>query len=377
MEKILSIKDLRAQFFTRRGAVQALNGVNLDIARGEVIGIVGETGCGKSVLALSIMGLIKYPGKVVGGSLLFKGMDMVKIDSEEMRKIRGTSIAMVFQDPLTYLNPVFTILDQLQEVYLYHGGLAKRILEHKIADLKKELDACSDKQKAESLKLDISELEKSKTKPIKASSKEAKRFARRMSIDMLRLVGLSDPERIAKSYPHELSGGMRQRVMIAMALALEPDLLIADEATTALDVTTQAQILRLLKELKGRMNSSIVIITHDLGVVAQTCQRVAVMYAGRIIEVGPARAIFSDPKHPYTRGLLAAVPRISGSQQELKTISGSVPDLIRPPSGCRFHPRCPFAEKICQEEAPEPTVVEPDHFAECHLYGKLAGKSVS
>jgi peptide/nickel transport system ATP-binding protein len=371
----LSIKGLKTQFFTRRGLVKALDGVNLDIRRGEMLGIVGETGCGKSVLALSVMGLLRHPGKIVEGSIIFNGSDLTKLAPEEMRKIRGARIAMVFQDPLTFLNPVFTMEDQLSEVYLCHSEMGSRVLAHKIARIKKALNKCSEQNESQKLRDEIAQLEERINNPPKPSSREARSVARDLSLDMLRFVNLPDPERVAKSYPHELSGGMRQRVMIAMALAMEPDILIADEATTALDVTTQAQILRLLKELRTRIDSSIVIITHDLGIVAQTCERVAVMYAGRIVEIAPTMVLFSDPRHPYTEGLLAAVPRISGKQADLKSIRGSVPNLIHPPSGCRFHPRCPYAEKLCEEEKPEMIEVSQEHFVDCHLYGKLQQSS--
>ncbi|MDA4128856.1 MAG: ABC transporter ATP-binding protein [Thaumarchaeota archaeon] len=369
-EYVLSVQDLKTKFFTRHGVVNALDGVNLTIRKGEIMGVVGETGCGKSVLALSIMGLVKYPGKVVEGSVVFRGRDLTKLDPDEMRKIRGSGIAMVFQDPLTFLNPVFTIGDQLSEVFLFHAEMDRKVVEYRIAKAKESLAESTNDGQRDQLIEEINTLERAKEAPAKASSKEARKAAWYFSTEMMRLLEISDPERVAKFYPHELSGGMRQRIMIAMALALEPDLLIADEATTALDVTTQAQILQLLKELRSRINSAILIITHDLGIVAQTCERVAVMYAGKIVEFTQTRELFSNPKHPYTQGLLSSVPRMSGPEADLEWIPGSVPDMINLPSGCTFHPRCPFAQKLCEQEAPE-MLGETSHLVRCHLYGKL------
>jgi peptide/nickel transport system ATP-binding protein len=329
---LLDIRGLRTYFKTEAGIAKAVDGVDLSIYPGEVLGLVGESGSGKSVTALSIVRLIPNPpGEIVAGEIFFKGRDLLKLDYTAIRDIRGSDISMIFQEPLTSLNPVFRIGMQLMEVYLQHE---------------------------------------------KISRKEA--FDR--SVEMLRLVGISDaPERM-KQYPHQFSGGQRQRIMIAMALALNPALLIADEPTTALDVTIQAQILDLMLEMKSRhlRESAILLITHNLAVVAETCDRVAVMYGGKIQELAPVKELFTNPLHPYTRGLLGSLPRVDGNKAErLTTIPGSVPDILDLPAGCKFTTRCPDRFEPCPDI--EPALVErsPGHFVRCHLYGITNEKDVA
>ena len=320
---LLEIRGLRTHFFTEAGVAKAVDGVDLSIYPGEVLGLVGESGSGKSVTALSVLRLIPQPpGRIVAGEILFKGQDLLKLDDAGIRKVRGDAISMIFQEPMTSLNPVFTIGMQLEEVYLQHE---------------------------------------------KISRQEA--FNR--SVEMLRLVGIPDGAVRMKQYPHQFSGGQRQRIMIAMALGLTPDLLIADEPTTALDVTIQAQILDLMLEMKDRLkDSAILLITHNLAVVAETCDRVAVMYGGKIQELATAKEIFKNPMHPYTRGLIGSLPRVDGPKAErLTTIPGSVPDILDLPAGCKFATRCPDCFEPCLEI--EPVLVErsPGHFVRCHLYG--------
>ena len=295
---ILDIEDLRTSFFVDSNEVKAVDGVTFQVPKGKTLGIVGESGSGKSISALSILRLIEHPGKIIGGSIKYKGEELTEVKNARMRQIRGNEISMIFQEPMTSLNPTFTIGQQLRESYKIHEGLGK-----------------------------------------KDGTKRA--------IEMLELVGIPSPEKRVDQYPFELSGGMRQRVMIAMALACKPDLLIADEPTTALDVTIQAQILELIKELQEEIGMSVVMITHDLGVVAETCDYVAVMYAGKVVEFADINTLFENPKHPYTVGLLNSLPRHDKNQDELIPIKGNVPAPDEMPSGCRFAPRCPFASDIC------------------------------
>lgn len=369
-EAILSIRNLKTYFYTYAGVVRALEGIDLDLYKGETLGLVGETGCGKSVTSLSIMRLVPNPpGKIVEGQVIFKGEDLLKKTEEEMRKIRGERITMVFQDPMTYLNPVVTIGDQIAEVILIHQDLTKDVVQYKIDDLRQKLsNQAPGSGAARSLKNRIERLEFHLQKPPKTTSRETKKAALKKTVEVLKLVRMPDPEKIIKQYPHELSGGMRQRAIIAMALSCNPDLLIADEPTTSLDVTIQAQILALLNELKKEIGASILLITHDLGIVAETCDRVGVMYAGTIVEITNTRDVFRNPLHPYTQGLLRAVPKIHEETERLEIISGLVPNLIYPPSGCRFHPRCPYAMEICRTTAPPLLEVEPNHKVACHLY---------
>lgn len=322
-DPLISVRNLKTNFYTYAGVVKALDGINLDIYKGETLGLVGETGCGKSVTALSIIRLIQWPpGKIDEGSIFFEGKDLLALPEKEMRNIRGNKISIIFQEPMTSFNPVYTIGDQISEVIVLHQKLKK---------------------------------------------KEA--FAK--AIEMLKFTGIPAPERVANSHPHELSGGMLQRSMIAMALACQPALLIADEPTTALDVTIEAQILDLMKNLKAKTGASILMITHDLGVIAEVCDRIGVMYAGNIVELCSVDTIFRSPCHPYTLGLIDAIPKLTTDHtSRLETIPGNVPNLIYPPAGCRFHPRCSKAMDVCKREKPETTEVEPGHLVACHLFTK-------
>lgn len=321
-EKLLEIKDEKLSFFTPAGEVKALNGVSFSMNEGEVLGIVGESGSGKSVTAYSIMGLTAYPGKLIGGTIYFNGHQIEKMSEKEMRKIRGNEVSIIFQDPMTSLNPVYTIGNQITEVIRLHTGKSKK----EAYDRAKEL---------------------------------------------LELVGINEPAKRLKQYPHELSGGMRQRVMIAIALACEPKLLIADEPTTALDVTIQAQILELMQELRQKLGMSIIMITHDLGVVASMCERIAVMYAGHIVEYGTADEIFYEPKHEYTKGLINSIPKLSAQEIErLVPIEGQPVDLLNPPAGCQFAPRCANCMKICLREMPPKTELSDTHYSHCWLLQK-------
>lgn len=321
-EKLLEIKDEKLSFFTPAGEVKALNGVSFSMNEGEVLGIVGESGSGKSVTAYSIMGLTAYPGKLIGGTIYFNGHQIEKMSEKEMRKIRGNEVSIIFQDPMTSLNPVYTIGNQITEVIRLHTGKSKK----EAYDRAKEL---------------------------------------------LELVGINEPAKRLKQYPHELSGGMRQRVMIAIALACEPKLLIADEPTTALDVTIQAQILELMQELRQKLGMSIIMITHDLGVVASMCERIAVMYAGHIVEYGTADEIFYEPKHEYTKGLINSIPKLSAQEIErLVPIEGQPVDLLNPPAGCPFAPRCANCMKICLCEMPPKTELSDTHYSHCWLLQK-------
>ena len=325
-EKLLEIKDERLSFFTPAGEVKALNGVSFSMEEGEVLGIVGESGSGKSVTAYSIMGLTAYPGKLVGGTIRFNGHEIEKMTEKEFRKIRGNEVSIIFQDPMTSLNPVYTIGNQIVEVILLHTNKTK---------------------------------------------KEAYERAK----ELLELVGINEPSKRLKQYPHELSGGMRQRVMIAIALACEPKLLIADEPTTALDVTIQAQILELMQELRKKLGMSIIMITHDLGVVASMCEKIAVMYAGHIVEYGTADEIFYNPSHEYTKGLIKSIPKLNAEKIErLVPIEGQPVDLLNPPAGCPFAPRCSECMKICLNKMPPKTELSDTHYSYCWLLQKEALK---
>ena len=317
---LLDIRNLKTYFYTYKGVVKALEGVNLRIGANEILGLVGETGCGKTVTGLSILRLIDSPGKIIGGEIVFGGEDLLKLSENEMsERIRGKKISMIFQEPRSSLNPTYTVGSQISEAIRLHQRVDNR-------------------------------------------------EAMRRAVSILKQTGMPDPERIAGEYPHELSGGMAQRAMIAMALSCDPELLIADEPTSSLDVTIEAQILELIKDLISKFRASVLLITHDLGIVAETCDKVAVMYAGNVIEYGDVRDIFKRHKHPYTEGLLNSVPKLKISG-ELYTIEGTVPNLITPPTGCRFHPRCPEARKKCSELKPPNVEVEPGHFVSCFLYG--------
>lgn len=324
--KLLSVRDLKTSFFTHVGEVKAVRGISFDVNEGEVLGIVGESGSGKSVTSLSIMGLLQYPGRVVDGEILLNGEDILTYSKNQMRRVRGKEIAMIFQDPMTSLNPVYTIGNQIMEMILEHEKMTKR-------------------------------------------------EARARAIEMLKLVGIPAAEKRIDSYPHEFSGGMRQRVMIALALSCNPKLLIADEPTTALDVTIQAQILSLIKSLNKQFGMTTMLITHDLGVVATVCDKVAVMYGGLIMEYGTADEIFYHPRHPYTMGLLGSIPHVDGGEKRrLIPIDGTPPDLINPPKGCPFSTRCKYCMNVCTQEQP-PYFAEDKHRTMCWMLDADAPKN--
>jgi oligopeptide/dipeptide ABC transporter ATP-binding protein len=322
---LLDLRDLKTYFFTSDGVAKAVDGVSYRLHRGETLGVVGESGCGKSVTALSILRLVPDPpGRTVGGEIIFEGQDLLKLSRAEIRRIRGNEIAMIFQEPMTSLNPVFTIGNQISEAIILHQGLSKR-------------DALA------------------------------------KSVEMLQKVGIPAPERRVHEYPHQLSGGMRQRAMIAMALSCNPKILLADEPTTALDVTIQAQILDLMFGLKEQLGMAIILITHNLGVVAESARRVVVMYCGKVVEEGPVVEIFKAPQHPYTQGLLQSLPRLeekaTGQKQRLMEIPGIVPSPYNLPTGCKFHPRCPKAQQICKEQEPPLEKVPGGHYSACFFPG--------
>lgn len=321
-EYLVNIENERLSFFTPAGEVKALNDVSLHLREGEVLGIVGESGSGKSVTAYSLMGLTAYPGRLIGGSLQFNGHQINKMTEKEMRKIRGNEVSIIFQDPMTSLNPVYTIGNQIMEVVMLH-------------------------------------------------TEKNKHQARERARELLTLVGINEPDKRLKQYPHELSGGMRQRVMIAIALACEPKLLIADEPTTALDVTIQAQILELMMDLKDKLGMAIIMITHDLGVVANMCDRIAVMYAGKVVEYGTTDDIFYNPSHEYTRGLIRSIPKLTEKEHnKLVPIEGTPVDMLNPPAGCPFAPRCGSCMKVCLREMPPYTDISDVHYSACWLLQK-------
>lgn len=317
-QKILEVKDLQTHFFTDRGVVKAVDGVSFNVESGKTLCIVGESGCGKSVTSMSVMRLVSQPGKIVGGNINFLGTDIKTISEDDMRKIRGNEISMIFQEPMTSLNPVFTIGFQIMEVLMLHQKLTPE-------------------------------------------------NAKKKAIDMLQLVGIPRAEKIVDEYPHQLSGGMRQRVMIAMALACEPKVLIADEPTTALDVTIQAQILDLMNDLKRKTDTGIMMITHDLGVVAEMADYVVVMYSGKVVEEGDVKTIFANPVHPYTQGLLASIPKLTEETEVLESIDGSVPNPLKLPEGCYFAPRCKFAGERCKKELPQLKDIGNGHKTRCFV----------
>lgn len=319
MTPLLNVSGLKTHYFIEFGVVKAVDGVNVELDKGECLGIAGESGCGKSTLALSILKLIKPPGRIVDGKILFNETDLLPLPPKEMRKIRWCKIAMVFQGALNALNPVYTLGTQIVEAIMNH--------------------------------LDYSKEE-----------------ARNRTIKLLESVGLSSSN--FRSYPHELSGGMRQRGLIAMALSCDPEILIADEPTTAVDVVTQAQILTLMKDLQKQRNLSLIVISHDLSILAQICDRLAIMYAGKIVENADIETVYSKPAHPYTRALIDAFPSVRGPKRPLRTLPGEPPDLINLPKGCAFHPRCPQALAICHEVEPEITEIGSEHYVACHLYGE-------
>jgi dipeptide transport system ATP-binding protein len=326
MAKVLEIKNLHVSFSTYGGEVKAVRGVEFDLYKGETLAIVGESGSGKSVTSQSIMKLIPSPpGRIAEGSILFNGQDLTRLKEAEMRKIRGADISMIFQDPMTALNPTITVGEQIIEGIRQHQSVSKD-------------------------------------------------QAKKKALEMLKLVGIPSPESRLRQYPHQFSGGMRQRIVIAMALVCEPEILIADEPTTALDVTIQAQILDLFKDIQQKTGVSIILITHDLGVVAQVADRVAVMYAGKIVEAGTRREIFYSPQHPYTKGLLNSVPRLDSEEGELVPIPGSPPDLFAPPQGCPFAARCDYAMKVCEKVYPFESRLSSEHYVDCWLQDERAKK---
>lgn len=319
---ILIVRGLKTYFYTEDGVVKAVDGVDFDVYEGETLGIVGESGCGKSVTALSILRILDEKGRIADGQVLLDGVDLTKIDEQDMRKIRGKDIAMIFQEPMVALNPVFTIGEQIMEAIVLHQKLDEKT-------------------------------------------------ARSLAVDLLRKVGIPEPEKRVDQYPHELSGGMRQRAMIAMALSCKPKVLIADEPTTALDVTIQAQIMELMKQLQREYGMAIILITHDLGLIAENADRVVVMYAGKVVEYAYAKTLFNDPKHPYTWGLLNAIPRLDIEQNRLYNIPGVVPDPLHFPTGCKFHPRCEFKEDRCTIEEPQLIKVGENHLVRCFFWQKV------
>lgn len=317
---LLEIDNLHTSFFTDAGELKAVRGVGFKLEKGRTIGVVGESGCGKSVTALSIMRLVPYPGKIVKGAIIYNNKNLLQLTEGEMRHIRGNEIGMIFQEPMTSLNPVFTIGEQIKEAIELHQNIGKKDAETKV-------------------------------------------------VEMLQLVGMPSPEKRKKDYPHQLSGGMRQRVMIAMALSCNPNLLIADEPTTALDVTIQAQILELIKELQQKLGMSMMLITHDLGIVAETTDDVLVMYAGRVVEYTDTKSIFNEPLHPYTIGLIESLPsmeKVEGKRKPLKTIKGMVPNLLKLPFGCSYRERCPIGDRECEAEEPELREIGKGHWVACY-----------
>ncbi len=316
-ESILGLENLRTCFYTQGAVVRAVDGISLEIRSGEIFGLVGESGSGKSVTALSIMRLISSPGEITEGRIIFRGVDLVELSEEEMRRVRGDKISMIFQDPTAFLNPIMKVGKQIAEPLTLHRGLGGSA-------------------------------------------------ARSTVLELMGLVGIPDPEQRIDDYPHQLSGGMRQRILIASALACQPDILIADEPTTALDVTIQAQILDLLRELQRELGSSILLITHDLGVIAEMCDRVAVMYGGHIMEVAETESVLGAPQHPYTAALLESLPQLSQSKERLQVIPGNVPSAVTPPPGCRFHPRCSYTEAVCIEKMPSLVQLADGRQVACH-----------
>jgi len=319
-EVLLSIQDLRTHFFTYRGVVRAVDGVSFQVYRGEAVGLVGESGSGKTVTGMSILRLVQPPGRIVGGDILFDGQSLLKMSEAELGRLRGNRIGMIFQNPRTSLNPVFTVGDQIDRVYRQHAGCSAQV-------------------------------------------------ARERRLEMLQRVGIGDPIAFSKRYPHQLSGGMCQRAMIVMAIICNPDLIIADEPTTGLDVTIQRQIMELLGEMRREIKATQILITHDLGVVAETCERVVVMYASRVMEIAPTRVLYSAPAHPYSRGLLSSIPR-PDSDREPVPMPGYVPNAGNRPQGCAFHPRCPLAADICRQVEPPLVELDAAHSAACHFADK-------
>lgn len=376
-KEILVVEDLRLNFYTYEGVVEALDGVNLSLKKGETLGVVGETGCGKSVTGLSILNLILPPGRIEGGKVLFnpkkKPVDLLVQKEAILRRVRGKYISMVFQDPRSALNPVYTAGDQIVEVLRHHRR--KELIQRSLERINEEIEAGKAGfltgyykgifQKMLKNPKALSLLILSKIPIVSRYKRMLNEEAKKEAINMLRIMRIPDPERVVDMYPHELSGGMAQRVVIAIALACNPEVLIADEPTTNLDVTIQLQILDLIKELKEKFSSSIIYVTHDMGVIAQMCDRVAVMYAGNVVELADLFEIFKKPLHPYTQALLESIPRPG---KPFKSIEGTVPSLVNPPEGCRFNDRCPYAMEVCRKEKPKMVEAKKEHFVQCFLY---------
>jgi oligopeptide/dipeptide ABC transporter ATP-binding protein len=315
-DRLLEVRGLKTHFFTRKGVAKVLDRLNFHVGKGEIVGLVGESGSGKSVTGFSVVRLLKHPGRIVGGEIVFEGRDLTKLSEEEIEEIRGKQVSMIFQNPRSSLNPVISVGEQISQVLRYRRGLSKR-------------------------------------------------EAWQAATDLLRTAHIPEPERRMRAFPHQLSGGMAQRVMIAMAISCSPKLLIADEPTTGLDVTIEYQIIQLLKEMRDLTGTSVIVITHDLNMAAEVCDRIMVMYAGRIVEEAPVRDFFTTPRHPYTVGLLASRPSLA-VDEDIPTIPGNVPDLINRPSGCPFHPRCRWATEVCRDQDPAFREIAPAHFAACH-----------
>ena len=379
MKTLLETQELRANFYTYEGVVKALNGVSVVVDHGSTFGLVGESGCGKSVTVRSIMRIIQEPGKIESGKVVVyfnednkeEGIDLLQQTEAYMEELRGNQISMIFQEPNAALNPILSIDEQISESFLIHqkDEMRKKV----IADLKESSTSPLKKfqlsiferqaQNKDDLLVKITQ----KIPLLKRWERPLYKEATRRSVEIIEKLGIANAEQVVTRYPHEISGGMKQRIVIAIALACNPTLLIADEPTSNLDVTIQAQILELIKELKEKYISSVLFITHDLGVVAETCDRVGVMYAGNLCEVADVQELFNNPKHPYTAALLHAVPKVS-QEGALASIEGNVPNLVHPPSGCRFHPRCPQAMPVCKTEFPESKEVADNHVVSCYLY---------
>lgn len=420
MDKILIVKDLIVNFYTYEGTVKVLDGINFELKKGETLGIVGETGCGKSVTVQTILRLIPTPPAMTEkGEILFlmeygspehasfieprkKFVNLLRLTESQMREIRGNRISMIFQEPMTALNPTISIGKHIEKSFLLHrkkdlySGALKRIdieIERLRDYVRQDRKGIKELVKKIAFKFklmlyeryrkpyrDVLNAQESFLHKVMSKFPMLRRYKRWLeeevksrTIELLRKVKIPTPEEIINRYPHELSGGMRQRVLIAMAVACNPDILIADEPTTALDVTTQAEILRLINELKSNIGCSVIYITHDLGVISEICNRVAVMYAGVIVEIGSVEAILKEPLHPYTHGLMKTRLKLSEKREYLDAIPGTVPNLLDPPPGCRFHPRCHFATNICKEVKPGMTEIEKEHYVSCHLYGESQG----
>ena len=379
---MVDVRGLKVRFYTYEGIVKAVEGVDLKVVEGETMGVVGETGSGKTVTSYSIIRLIPAPGRLESGTINFKTergvVDLAKLGEDELLKIRGKDISMIFQEPNAALNPTMTIGDQVIEPIMKHRY--KEMVARALEEVKGELQRPDlNTLRRALLRFELNALEEMLRDELSMKTrllsrlplfgqfkKRIKKMALKEAERLLAAMGIPDPARVLRSYPHELSGGMKQRVVIAMALTGNPKILIADEPTTSLDVTVQAQVLELIKRTKDLTSSSVIYITHDMGVIAEMCDRVAVMYAGTVCEVADVYELFKNPMHPYTKALIESIPRPGA---ELKSIPGMVPNLIEPPPGCRFHPRCPYAKEICKEKRPPLKEVKPGHFVACHLYG--------